>query len=544
LRNHPVETVNALNEATRYRYDMTGRLAETIDAAGRITRLAYDPLNRIKAITDPANHTTAFAYDIADNLTRLTAPNGVPTSYTYDDLGNRWEEGSKDRGGLNYRYDTAGLMVKQVDAGKRQAKTQYDALGRPVLIQYGQSDKIRFSYGKKGGASGKLTEIRENSGSLRYGYTAFGELASVQQTFPKGVAFTQSYTYDNAGRINTATLHGGQKLTYDYDSAGRLVGVKLDNRPILTHMRYHTLGGIASATWGNGLKYRARYDALGRIVSQTQGKAIVTYAYDAAGNIIKRGNQTYEYDKLDRLVGAAKIKLPGNLEKGDIRYQYDANGNRVSTTLGNKKTRYIYQPGTNRLNKIGKVSLKYDAAGNLIEDGRFTYSYNVKGRLAKVTDKQGNLIGSYTYNALGLRTSKAINGKTTYYVYNPNGMLVAESDSKGKILKQYIWLGIRPIAAIEGGQVYYIHTDHLGTPRVVTDQKENTVWQWQSTPFGMGKPSGSITLNLRFPGQYFDAETGLNYNWNRYYDSKIGRYTRHDAIGVPSDCPQGRRRVI
>jgi len=532
VRNHPVETINALNETARYRYDMAGRLAQTDDAAGRVTKLAYDPLNRIKAITNPADHTTAFAYDIADNLTKVTAPNGIPTAYAYDDLGNRWKEDSKDRGVLDYRYDAAGLLTKQVDALKRQGITSYDALGRPVGIQYGKSDGIRFSYGDKGGATGKLAEIKENTGSLRYGYTAFGELASLTQSLAKGVTFTQSYAYDNAGRISATTLPGGQKLSYSYDSTGRLAGVMLDGKPILTHMRYSVLGGITSARWGNGLKYRAEYDALGRITSQTQGKTTVAYAYDAAGIIIKRGNQTYTYDKLDRLIGATKIKLPGNLERGDIRYQYDANGNRMSTTFGNKKAKYSYQPGTNRLAFINGTALKYDEAGNLIEDGRFIYSYNARGRLERVADKQGNLIASYTYNALGLRTSKTVNGSTAYYVYNPNGMLTAEADEKGNVLKQYIWLGIRPLALIEDGNLYYIHTDHLGAPRVVTDEDKRVVWEWQPTPFGLGKPSGSITLDLRFPGQYFDAETGLNYNWHRYYDPEIGRYISSDPISL------------
>jgi len=457
-------------------------------------------------------------------------PNGVPTTYTYDDLGNRWKEDSRDRGVLDYRYDAAGLLTGQTDAA-RQVRTTYDELNRPIRIRYGKKDEVRFSYGKKGSASGKLVEIRERTGSVRYDYTAFGELASVRQTFKGGPKFSQTYAYDKAGRIGTTTLPGGQKLAYNYDDAGRLAGVMLDNRPILTHMRYSALG-MTSATWGNGLKYRASYDALGRITSQTQGKTTVAYAYDKAGNIVRQGDQTYAYDKLDRLIGAAHVPLPDAIKRGDITYRYDANGNRMSATFGNKKTRYIYQPGTNRLASINGTTLKYDEAGNLIEDGRFTFSYNARNRLSKVSDKQGHAIAIYTYNALGLRTSKTVNGTTTYYVYNPNGMLVAEEDEKGNVLKQYVWLGIRPIAVIEGENIYYIHTNHLGTPRVVTDSNGTEVWQWQPTPFGMGKPAGDIPLNLRFPGQYFDTETGLNYNWNRYYDPKAGRYIRHDTIGL------------
>jgi len=299
-----------------------------------------------------------------------------------------------------------------------------------------------------------------------------------------------------------------------------------------THMRYHTLGGIASAAWGNGLKYQARFDALGRVTRQTQGKETVAYQYDKAGNIVVQGDRTYTYDKLDRVTGATRVKLPGNLEAGDIRYQYDANGNRTEAEFGRRKVAYKYQPNTNWLSSINDVALKYDKAGNLIKDGRFTYSYNSRNRLAKVSDKQVNLIAAYIYNALGLRTSKSINGKTTYYVNNPNGMLAAEADSKGSILRQYVWLGIRPLALIEEGRIYFIHTDHLGTPRVVTNGNGTEVWRWEPTPFGLGKPTGSITLNLRFPGQYFDAETGLNYNWHRYYHPTTGRFLRAEPTGL------------
>ncbi|MDQ6958060.1 MAG: RHS repeat domain-containing protein, partial [Mariprofundaceae bacterium] len=151
---------------------------------------------------------------------------------------------------------------------------------------------MRLSYGSKGGETGLLTQIKENAGSLRYGYTAFGELASMTQSFTGGPKFTQSYEYDNAGRISAATLSGGQKITYSYDEAGRLAGIDLNGRPILTGMRYSALEGITSARWGNGLPYKASYDALGRVTSQTQGKKTVAYAYDKAGNITKQGNHT------------------------------------------------------------------------------------------------------------------------------------------------------------------------------------------------------------------------------------------------------------
>ncbi|MDD2721390.1 MAG: fibronectin type III domain-containing protein [Gallionella sp.] len=89
------------------------------------------------------------------------------------------------------------------------------------------------------------------------------------------------------------------------------------------------------------------------------------------------------------------------------------------------------------------------------------------------------------------------------------------------------------------GQTYYIHADHLDTPRVITDTSGNVVWQRDNVdPFNNNVPNenpsglGKFTCNLGFPGQYFDIETGLFYNSNRYYDSATGRYTQSDPIGL------------
>lgn len=96
------------------------------------------------------------------------------------------------------------------------------------------------------------------------------------------------------------------------------------------------------------------------------------------------------------------------------------------------------------------------------------------------------------------------------------------------------------VAGAAAAKVYYIHPDHLNTPRLVADETQKTVWTWdQAEPFGNTAPnedpdqdSTTFTLNLRFPGQYFDRETNLNYNYFRDYDSSIGRYAQSDPVGL------------
>jgi RHS repeat-associated protein len=99
-----------------------------------------------------------------------------------------------------------------------------------------------------------------------------------------------------------------------------------------------------------------------------------------------------------------------------------------------------------------------------------------------------------------------------------------------------------PVAITVGAaqaKLYFIHTDHLNTPRLIADEQQRTVWRWDNTdPFGGNPPDenpsglGAFDLPLRLPGQYFDEETNLHYNYFRDYDAGIGRYMQSDPIGL------------
>ena len=129
-------------------------------------------------------------------------------------------------------------------------------------------------------------------------------------------------------------------------------------------------------------------------------------------------------------------------------------------------------------------------------------------------------------------------GQTSYYVYDESGHVIGEYDQNGNPVQEHIYLGDRPVAVVTGGSstsgtVDYVTTDQLNTPRVITDSSQTVLWSWNSDPFGNGQPtSPSFTYNLRFPGQYYDAETGHNYNYYRDYDPDTGRFTESDPLGI------------
>lgn len=164
-----------------------------------------------------------------------------------------------------------------------------------------------------------------------------------------------------------------------------------------------------------------------------------------------------------------------------------------------------------------------------------TYVYDAAGRLESVSDSSG-VLATYTYDAQNLRTKKVVTGgAATHYVYGAGGLLSGEYDNTGGLIREYVYHYGEPVAQIDGGvseTLIYLHTDHLGTPRVASNSSGTQVWSWDSDAFGVGAPTGTADVNLRFAGQYFDAESGLHYNWNRYYNPATGRYVSSDPIGL------------
>ena len=206
----------------------------------------------------------------------------------------------------------------------------------------------------------------------------------------------------------------------------------------------------------------------------------------------------------------------------------------MSKTENAQVDNYVYDTTSYRLTSVtgaNSISLTHDAMGNTLTKDGISFTYNQQGRMA--TASKVGMNASYAYNFKGERSRKQVNGVTNHFVYDLNGQLIAEADSNGATVREYIYLNGQRFATIDNGVIYYVHTDHLGTPVALSDEAGVVQWKAYYTPFGkMIVEVDNLTQNIRFPGQYFDSESGLHYNYFRDYDPEIGRYIQSDPIGL------------
>lgn len=580
---------NAGNLTKQHRkvYDELGRLLNSVGASGQTSRMqydlndnptiltnphnyshtgAYDSLDRLVKNTDPLNGITQFEYDTQDNLTQVVDPRGVKTRYQYDGLGNLTMLDSPDSGTSTYKYDAAGNITQQTDARGVVTSFTYDALNRLTARHYPANPEMetRLHYDStiadnKG--IGRLTSVEDINGVLNYTYDAHGNLTAQLQTSPSKAA-TQleklGYGYDGANRLSRIDYPTGFSIVYLRDSAGQITQVQIlrdteKSTTFVSEIAYMPFGPLKGLAWNNGTALQRTYDLDYRLTTQTVAGWSNTYAYDPIGNITKirsssLGDLNYSYDELDRLK-----------EEKNVSYQqtftYDAVGNRNSKTItplvneniqDSAVTTHQYGDKNNRLIEVDGHLVSTDMAGNLIKDNaNREFSYDEQNRLSAVKI-DGVVLAQFRYNAQGQRTQKITPQGVTTFIYGLGGEMLGETlfDNHGvKLTSQfYFWLDGMPLGgvsvkydttgALTNSTLFYLHSDHLNTPRIATNTARDTVWEWKSDAFGVGKASGSLTLNLRFPGQYYDVETELHYNYFRDYDPQTGRYIESDPIGL------------
>ena len=335
--------------------------------------------------------------------------------------------------------------------------------------------------------------------------------------------------------MTTETYPSGKVVGYEYDSKGELVSLSIDGTPFIKNIKTND-NGLLSYEYADGSKHTREYDTNGRVTKLNYPNYTEEVNYNQVSNItsIKSDaiSRAFRYDNLDRLT---------SYEQNATDFQnfvYDANGNRVNQSQDNNESKlFTYASNSNILNSIKEsnttdtkdINYEYDKTGNIIKDDKHTYSYDSRNRLIAIDSNV-----TYQYNYDNKRVSKTVNGVKSYFIYDGHKLIGEyKLNLSNESRQEYIYLNSTPIATMTPTKTYRVYADHLDTSRRVATNESNAeiVWKWESKPFGESKASGDISFNLRFPGQYFDNETGTHYNINRDYNPVTGRYIQSDPIG-------------
>ncbi len=550
-----------------------------------MTEYDYDELDRLELTTDPEFGEIEFTYDAQDNLRTVTDPRDLVTEYDYTGFDELETLTSPDTGVTGYTYDPAGNLATRTDARGVLATYGYDANQRLRSIAYpvfnGQpAETLGFDYddvtdGNAG--KGRLTGINDGSGSTTFRYDLHGRVTAKAQTVGNGTPRTFATSYFANGQVEGHVLPSGAVVRYTYRADGRMLTMRVNGVDIVRAIDYHAFGEAESWDYGSSDHYQRTVDLDGRVEKHTAGSSIRTLHYDPASRIDSQTDSAggpnqwaYGYDDLDRLETASNAGTQGPIANLSLVWDYDPTGNRTQETRGaNPPLPFAIALDSNRLDSVNALARAYDNAGNTLNDGAgLTSVYNARNRLVRTT--KAGLTTHYAHNAFGERVCKGSAGPTcvqsadrTEYVYDDDGHLIGEYAPNLADHTEILWLDDTPIALLKrrpgsgdggpggggsstawggmpagGVDVYFIQPDHLDTPRVLVNASNVPVWRWDSAPFGdtaaneqptAGLPS--FTLNLRFPGQQYDRETGTHYNYFRDYEAQTGRYVQSDPVG-------------
>ena len=540
------QDIGATNQTITYEYDAQGNMKQ-IDGArsdvADLTKNSYDTLGRLIQTLNADGGIVQIKPDALDQTTQVIDPASQATTHTINALGDSLQTVSADTGITIRTFDTAGNLKTEKDARNITVTYTYDALNRLTSKTSSQAGSPLYQYTYDTCANGKgrlCATLRNSVANITLGYTPHGRLAS--RVDADGVNASTAYNYRPGGQIASLTYPTGRSVSTRYDAQGRISQVTTQPASgspvnVLAHsFVYGPFAGPQSFQYGNGTAYSQTLDQDYRPTASIDGPRNKVLGYDAASNITSQTDigstvLRYAYDATGRLISAVD-SAPGSV--GSLGYTYDKNGNRQTEVRNAGTVPYVYSPpGSNWLVQQGSDSRSKTAAGSTAAiSGLASFTYDGFNRLA--TSVTAAETTTYAYNAFGQRMKKSNqNGLSTAFHYGINGELLWEKDQAGNT-KEYLWLNGRPLARIDNQtSLYYYHVDHLGTPQSMTNSTGAVVWKGDYEPFGKAAVKVStVENNLRFPGQYFDRETGLHYNYFRDYEPTTGRYVESDPIGL------------
>ncbi|MEU2073519.1 putative T7SS-secreted protein [Streptomyces sp. NPDC013489] len=540
-------------------YDGEGNCTAYTDPHGLTTRFEYTHFDLLAARTGPDGARHAFEHDASLRLTRVTDPRGLTWDYVYDRAGRTVAETDFDGRTVGYRLDAVGQVTARTAPTGQTVRYERDALDR-VVRKDAAGSVTTYAYD----AAGRMVRAEGPDSELVRQYDRRGELKA---ELVDGRPLT--YSYDDDGRLARRVTPTGHVTRYAYDATGRLARLTSGTRRI--SFAHDTAGRELRRAFGDTLALTTSWDRSGRLAGQhlTAGSSTVNrraYTYRADGHLTAlddalRGSFRYGLDATGRVT---TVTAAGWQES----YAYDASGNQTSASWpgghpGQDATGPRSYTGTT-LTRAGAVRYAHDSGGRTTLRRRVTlsgkadtwrYTWDAESRLTAATTPDGTR-WRYRYDPLGRRTAKqrlADDGETVVEEtrFTWDGPTLCEQVTTAPELPRPVALTwdhrhAKPLAQTErvlgadasreavDERFFAIATDLVGTPTELVDETGRVAWHSRATLWGTTTWNSGATAYtpLRFPGQYFDPETGLHHNYFRQYDPETARYLTPDPLGL------------
>ena len=500
---------------TRYENGSWNFLLREIDGQGSVTEYAYTKSEEVSAIVDPGGTRSEYSYDLKDRLVEVRRHGKVRERYVYDAADN-----------LTEKRDGQGRLLLKL------AITKGNEIAQRLL---GSGDVEDFKYLP----NGRLAQAKNQAGTVTFAYDDQGQRTADERD---GKGARHRFEADRLaetsvlGRFVTRYIQTDDTTTVVLDPGGQT-------------QRLHLRGpGLVERACSNDVEELSHYDPSGRcLLKAAEGPGLRKtggwarrFAYSGEGDLVQRddslrGTTIFEHDEVHRL---SKVRLwDGTAHE----YAYDRAGNLLKAPGLSARM----QTG-NRLLEANDDQFSYDERDNLSQRrgraGTTKYTYDSRDLLNAI-DGTG-ISYRAVHDGLGRRTRKTISGQTWQYYWDTD-RLAAEIFPDGR-LRVYVYpdaAALVPILFLEyesvdadpaTGKRYHIHTDHLGCPELVLDDAGRAVWRARIDPYGTAQIDVGADFHqpLRWPGHYYDSETGLHDNRFRTYSPELGRYLQSDPAGT------------
>lgn len=508
------------------------------------TRAQYDPHGRLIEING-----TRITRDQNGQIERITPQTSgwAGLALHYDPLGRRSAWQSTLTGLTQTRYDRHHRPASLHYANGDALTIGYDVAHRPVRLDARRGEQTVSTHLAWQGR--QLSSVRHPEENETRRYDAQGRL--IHRTIERptvGIRYAESMTYDDDHRLIRHTLPEGGALLYEWGTGQQLLALTWQDPAGRAHPVIRYEPGLAGYSYGNGLHLTTHADAQGQTASLVLHRDetplwLAQRSHDALGRLTQlrdtmpeagfHRDSCYAYDTASRLIGLREQQQHHRDAKSRQTWlAWSAEGALTArhSMFTSPQPKLSHSPS----------EIRRDASGLPVASDGLTLEYGAQRRLAAVT-RDGHPVAAYAYNAFGHQIRRRTPTTTTELFYLDN-RVVAEWRHDGtemplRISRRYLYAHEVPVGFIDwsssdGPQLFAIHADLLGAPRMVTDARQTVRWLAGMTPGGaVERVQGDLYLDIRLPGQYYDAATGWHDNIFRTYDPRRMHYLEPDPLG-------------